>query len=258
MSEEYLKPFVPVWMEQAGLTVRQYRVLGHLWSRGQGKCFPSLEVIATSCGIRRSTVCKILSELENAGLVTRKKRKARGVRFANEYVLAGPLGAPIKGEPVHLEHRLTGTSKAPANRDSWSTGNDSPLNDSSLNELPLFGGGTEPTAESPPSKKNPLHELVDTIWQNTPPMGRERSSRKDLEAAIKKIPTAGRPRLPEILAALEAWKISESWTKDGGQYVAGIHRWINDRKWEFPPAPATPKPTATVNTGRRPSIIEEI
>lgn len=106
-------------------------------------------------------------------------------------------------------------------------------------------------------KKNPLQELVNSIWKNTPPKGRERSSKKQLEDALKKIPAKDRPEQAAIIDALEAWKVSELWSKDGGQYVAGIHRWVNDRKWESPPEPAKPKSTATIKTGRRPSTIED-
>jgi Helix-turn-helix domain len=134
MSEDFRKPFIPIWMDQAGFTPHQFRVLAHLWSRGQGTCFPSLDTIAKCCGIRRGTVCDALKALELAGCVTRVKRKTKGIRFANEYLLTGTKGAPVKNEPGRKEHRVTGTDKAPGNRDVWSTGNDTSMNDASMNK----------------------------------------------------------------------------------------------------------------------------
>jgi hypothetical protein len=156
-----------------------------------------------------------------------------------------------------MEHRLIETCKAPAYRDTWSTENDTPENDTSLNDPPLLEVEFLPAVETFAPKKIPLKELVDIIWKNTPQKGRERSSKKLLENALKKIPAKDNPGQAEIIRALEAWKVSELWLKDGGQYVAGIHRWVNDRKWDSPPEPAIPKRTASINTGRRPSTIEE-
>jgi|LakMenEpi03Aug12_release.lakeMendotaPanAssembly.Ray.scaffolds.fasta_scaffold289075_2 hypothetical protein len=253
MTEDYKKPFVPIWMEQAGFTLHQYRVLCHLWSRGQGRCYPSMDLIASSCGIRRGTVCKVIKELEVAGFVTRRKRKSKGIRFANEYILTGAPAAPVKNEPGHLEHRLTRICKAPVNRDTWSTGNDTSVNDSPMNESPLLAGEVLPSVDATYGMKNPIAELVKTIWDNTPPKGRERSSKKQLEDALKKTLAKDRPGQAEIMIALEAWKASELWSKEGGQYVAGIHRWVNDRKWESPPEPRTP----TVNLGGRDTTNSE-
>lgn len=139
MSEDYKKPFIPIWMDKAKLTPHEFRVLAHLWSRGQDTCFPSLETIAKCCGIKRGTVCKVLNSLEEKGFVTRKKRKAKGIRYSNIYILTGPSRAPVKAKPTtdkqgRLGHHVTGPFGAPGNRAVWGTGNDTSMNDSSLND----------------------------------------------------------------------------------------------------------------------------
>lgn len=35
-----------------------------------------------------------------------------------------------------------------------------------------------------------------------------------------------------VIAGVEAWKRSEQWTKDGGQYMPGPLPWLNDEAWE--------------------------
>ncbi len=134
MSEEFKKPFIPIWMDQAGFTPHQYRIVGHFWSRGQGTCFPSLETIATCCKVNIKTVKRTIKELEILGFVQRSKRKAPGVRFSNEYILTGPNQAPVKSQPAQKEPPLTGPNQAPPNRPKRDPGNDTPLSDTSLNE----------------------------------------------------------------------------------------------------------------------------
>lgn len=39
-----------------------------------------------------------------------------------------------------------------------------------------------------------------------------------------------------VLASLESWKESEDWTKEGGKYIPGAHRFLENGKWDEPPA----------------------
>jgi hypothetical protein len=155
-------PFIPLWLENADLTPQQYRVICHFWSRGQGRCFPSLPTIATSCKLNLKTVKSSIKQLEARGLVTRQKRKEPGIRFANEYILTGPNGAPVKSEPAQMEPHLTGPKETPANRPKWSPTNDTPLNDSPLNEnKELFPVESKPvkTSKSRATLEESFHEL---------------------------------------------------------------------------------------------------
>lgn len=146
-------------MDQAGFTPHQFRVLAHLWSRGHGRCFPSIDTIATSCGIRRGTVCAALNALEKAGCVTRKKRKSKGIRFANEYLLTG-LETPPKSKPGRFGHQLTGTDGTPPNRDVLDTGNDTSWNDPSLNDSSLKTKGTKETYFSQEKQVFPFSPIL--------------------------------------------------------------------------------------------------
>lgn len=38
--------------------------------------------------------------------------------------------------------------------------------------------------------------------------------------------------VPDLMAALEAQKLSDQWRKDGGQYIPNPATWINQRRWE--------------------------
>jgi hypothetical protein len=51
--------------------------------------------------------------------------------------------------------------------------------------------------------------------------------------------------LETMLTAVERWKQSEQWTKDGGQFIPHPATWLNQKRWEDePPKPAKP------NSGR--------
>ena len=96
-----------------------------------------------------------------------------------------------------------------------------------------------------------LSPLVSAVWSDFPKMGRERSSKLKVEDALRKIPSKDRPTADELAAAVAKWRRSESWTKEGGSFVPGAHRWITDRQWENIPDPAsTTKPSrhAGLNT----------
>jgi hypothetical protein len=79
---------------------------------------------------------------------------------------------------------------------------------------------------------------LETIWVGCPKLGRERSSRASLEKALKAIPVKHRPTDEELAQSLAAWRESESWKKDGGAFVPGIHRWVTARQWQNIPEAA--------------------
>ena len=163
MSNDYKKPFIPIWMDQAGFTPHQFRVLCHLWSRGQGRCYPSMETIATCCKINLKTAKRTIKELESHGFIERRKRKAPGIRFSNEYILTGPKGTPVKNEPAQKEPPLTGPKGTPPNRPKSGPGNDTSLNDTSLKrskETKETGVSIEPPVLNFPSTLSKDEQLA--------------------------------------------------------------------------------------------------
>ena len=78
--------------------------------------------------------------------------------------------------------------------------------------------------------------LVEEVWSVTPAFGRSRSSKAKLKKAIDKA-DANRD---QIMMGLRAWCDSDDWKKEDGQFVQGIHIWVNDCKWENPPPKKNP------------------
>lgn len=86
------------------------------------------------------------------------------------------------------------------------------------------------TVSDGPSKAD-----LDTIWALAPAKGRERSSRKDLERSVKAAVKRGHA-VEEIRAGVEGYYASREATKDGGEYAKGLHRLIENDRWqEFTP-----------------------
>lgn len=84
---------------------------------------------------------------------------------------------------------------------------------------------TNPPPYSPPALK------PDDVWQVVPRLGRERSSKRDLERAFGAAVKRG--HAPEaILAGVKAYYASDDATKDGGQFAKGVHRIIENDRWQ--------------------------
>lgn len=78
--------------------------------------------------------------------------------------------------------------------------------------------------------KDTYSDSVERIWNCTPRMGKQRSSKKDLQTSWNSVNP--KPQINIVLESLEKYSKSPEWEKDNGQYVPGIHRWVKSRKWE--------------------------
>jgi hypothetical protein len=84
---------------------------------------------------------------------------------------------------------------------------------------------------------------VEAIWEITPRKSRERSSKGDIERALNAAVRRGRT-VTDVRAGLVGYFESPGATKDGGDFVKGVHRMIEMDRWEaFLP---DPEPAATV------------
>lgn len=85
-------------------------------------------------------------------------------------------------------------------------------------------------------------KAFDSFWAAYP----RKEAKSVAKAAFLKIgPDAD--LLEKMLSAVEAWKKSDQWTRDGGQYIPHPATWLNQRRWEDePPKPAHPGARAPV------------
>lgn len=82
----------------------------------------------------------------------------------------------------------------------------------------------------------PLSALAEEIWLATPIVGRRRSSRADLQRAVKAAVQRRRKPPERLKAGVDAYYASPDATKDDGQFAMGVHRLIENDRWaEFAP-----------------------
>lgn len=105
MNEKPITPFIPSELDESGLTPVQFRVLCHLWRRGE--TYSSAKTIAKICKIKRDTVFATLSSLEQLGLIHRDTRKGQ-----TSIILPVPFG----GTPTQGDQPRMGGHDAPPQR----------------------------------------------------------------------------------------------------------------------------------------------
>ncbi|GAA5120430.1 hypothetical protein GCM10023212_14030 [Luteolibacter yonseiensis] len=107
---------------------------------------------------------------------------------------------------------------------------------------PMEGKGMEMEGEGngipPDPPRGGLEALAEEMWELCPRLGRERSSQAQLMAQLRRLPAVVALEGGRMLVSLRAWCLSESWTREEGRFVPGIHRWVRDGKWRLVPEPA--------------------
>lgn len=97
------------------------------------------------------------------------------------------------------------------------------------------GTGTDKAPDGALSGKPDLPMVsradVDAIWSITPRKSRERSSRGELERALKAAGNRGH-HPAEIARALQRYFAGPDATKDGGERVKGVHRMVEVDRWQ--------------------------
>lgn len=69
------RPFIPAWLDDAGLSPVQFRVACHIWR--VGSVYAKAATLAKVCRIKRDTVFEALDYLENAGFIHRQSRSGQ-------------------------------------------------------------------------------------------------------------------------------------------------------------------------------------
>jgi DNA-binding MarR family transcriptional regulator len=102
--KENQKPFIPSWLNMAGLSQAEFRVYCYLASRADNKtgiAWPKAETISGDCRIARNTVWKTIRRLEGINLVQRVGKPFQGSSRYRVHAL--PIGAndiPIDSEAI--------------------------------------------------------------------------------------------------------------------------------------------------------------
>jgi len=91
------------------------------------------------------------------------------------------------------------------------------------------------TPPEPEPEVDPEEEFLEALWNASPGKSRNRSSKKEVKQEWRKIPKKDRPPFETVMESLLDWVRCPDWTKEGGKYATGLHRWIKACKWESSP-----------------------
>lgn len=104
-----------------------------------------------------------------------------------------------------------------------------------------FGNaGSMPRDQRPESRdQNPdshmsdsaVSSAADEIWAEAPAIARKRSSKGDLQRALKGA-ASRRKNLATVRSALQAYYASADASKENGKYAKGVHRMVENDRWE--------------------------
>jgi DNA-binding MarR family transcriptional regulator len=153
--EKNLKPFIPSWLDEAGLTQAEFRLYCHLCRRADnvtGIAWPAYQSIQEACGFSHKTVWTILKKLVKRGLIVKVGKPFGGsCRYqiltsisANEI----PIGAvPIVSSGESLEPSNSFATGTIDDSQSFPSGN----SNHSPQETPIVSSGER--------EGNPLKEI---------------------------------------------------------------------------------------------------
>ena len=85
---------------------------------------------------------------------------------------------------------------------------------------------------------------LDLIWKAALPRSRSRSSQYLCRVAWNRIPPKERPPIDQVVHALKCWNRTEDWKKDDNEYALGLHKFIQQRRWESLPEGSNYDPNA--------------
>lgn len=197
--------------------------------------------IGEICGISKQTVGRCLDELEERHWINREPRRRRDGSMGADIIWLTLPAVTLDGTTVDpkeaarldamdLEtgttvvqpvttvdaHQLPG-SAAPGAR--VTTQNESPNIEKGMNSP----AGADPL---PPD----VATAVDLIWQRASKVGRGRSSKADIETALRAALARGHA-MERILRGLGGYFASDDATKDDGAYQRGAHVMLAKDRW---------------------------
>ena len=214
MNEQYA--IVPFSYLSFDLTKREWQVFLHILGNlgNNEKCWVEGSTIAETTGITKDTVYKMFQSLMRKKVIERVNINGRwetSLGEAFQHSLPQTFQCTPPNLPVHSP------------KPSSATGRDFPVlyKDENNNE------NNNKITRKNMAKKERVDKDFDTFWEAYPRKVKKKEARKAWDST-KKV----RPELSTILEAVEKWKESEFWKKDGGQFIPYPASWLNGERWD--------------------------
>jgi hypothetical protein len=268
MSEAQQFPFVPAWLDDAGLTQAEFRLYCHLCRRADNKtkiAWPSYDSMVQICGSSKMTIRRSLESLAERGLITNAGKPFGG---SCRYQILAPIVPPqgqMDASNSTTRDTIAGAPIVPP-QDCNSTTSLPPIVPPQVREgTPLKvlqereSNSIGELFTSPPSETIPSNDSkAETIYQEYP----RKVSKPEAIAAIKKaLKTISAEKL---LEKVKTYASAIGWQER--QFIPHPATWFNKRRWEDDPAEwvqppsngSRPAQPVTVDTTNRPSPAKTV
>jgi|GEM_PF-2128284 len=207
-------------------------------------CWPSQRRIASDTSLSDRTVRSVLCALEEKGLITRQERlRQDGSRASDAITLTFAAPAQISGGAETI---------------SGGVRKQSPGGAEAASGLTTFEPSPEPSKEprrAARTEKKPSDSEIEAIWAAAPRIGRERSSRGELETALRAAKRRGHDPA-KILAGVKAAYASTTYA---GEHAKGVHRLVESDRWaSFLDDPTKPAPAEQPPWNGPPEVLADL
>lgn len=211
-------------------------------SRESGSCWAKHATIGDDCGVSKQTVARCIQEMVEAGWLQKvERRRGDGSRSSDKLWLTLPavMLFATTVDPKELKReRADG-------EDDGDHGGLADHHDDEAASPRMASGPTSVMMQKDSSKDSkertlvpdePEGDFVDypgatsLIWQRASKTGRQRSSKMDIEKALRAAVSRGHA-LERILKGLGAYFASPDATKDDGAYQRGAHVILANDRW---------------------------
>jgi DNA-binding transcriptional regulator YhcF (GntR family) len=225
-------------------------LLSYAWQKD--RCFPGQGTMATDMGVSEDSVNRYLKELVEKGFISAKRR---GLKLTNLYTI---LARTRKSQNPEIsgsrnldlrvqEPDICGTNNTQIKK-TQKKKTQSPYNPPTREEnaTPIQQPRKPTTQSDSGSRKEPQARSSAASAPTLPPAllrfvnlypERLRLARSSDLLTAWQIATSEATE-EQLFNALEKYKASWKWTKNGGQYILGIIRWLSEGWWKIEPEPA--------------------
>lgn len=215
-------------------------------SRESGLCWAKQTTLADDCSISAKTVHRVLCELEEhqPPWVKRVERRRKDGSRTSDYIWLTLPEVVLEADTVTdnwrsqvdaVEGEKDGQADTTTGHEGKLDGSRSPLGTVRESEQKDSLKDSEKKGSMPAGADSNGHDdvkaAVDLIWKRASDQGRKRSSKADIEVALRAALGRGHS-MERILRGMRGYFESPDATKDDGAYQSGPHVKLAKDRWE--------------------------
>lgn len=216
----------------------------------KGVCFPSIGTLAKKAGVSYRTASNSVGELSDLGFLKKRNVKVAGRQTSNTYQIM-IIEAPARQQvPSGRQDMPSTRHEVPTDQagGAYTPRQEVPTNYTHKNKtqitklnitpsVDIAGQGSEfPPIEEQTELENESEKILrlfTAFWSTYPRKVAKPNASIKWKALMRNLNDGEQEALTvKIILAIEKFKRSEDWQKDGGMYIPHPSTFINQRRWE--------------------------